>query len=55
MKSALLPLNSESSRDDKEDRELARQISFTVLSNIFFVLVYYFTVGLYEEVQHSTV
>ncbi|KAG9493244.1 hypothetical protein GDO78_001250 [Eleutherodactylus coqui] len=29
MKSALLPLNSESSRDDKEDRELARQISFT--------------------------
>lgn len=33
MKSALLPLNSESSRDDKEDRELARQISFTAQVN----------------------
>ncbi|XP_063773044.1 ubiquitin-conjugating enzyme E2 J1 isoform X1 [Pseudophryne corroboree] len=30
MKSALLPLNSESSCDDREARELARQISFTV-------------------------
>ncbi|XP_069582470.1 ubiquitin-conjugating enzyme E2 J1 [Ranitomeya imitator] len=33
MKSALLPLNSQSVRDDKEDRELARQISFTTQVN----------------------
>ncbi|XP_072264733.1 ubiquitin-conjugating enzyme E2 J1 [Pyxicephalus adspersus] len=30
MKNALLPLSSESSQDDREARELARQISFTV-------------------------